>query len=56
MVAYCIVAGGVWILWIVVLVWVSKRQKRSKVQRNDIRMEALADEGDGYDRGMYSRT
>ena len=46
-VAYCIVAGGVWIIWIVVLVCASKRPKSWKEQRNDITMEALVDERDG---------
>ena len=51
-VAYCIVAGGVWIIWIVVLVRASKRQKSSKGRRDDMRMEALVDERDGEGRRM----
>jgi len=54
-VAYCIVAGGVWILWIVVVICASKRPKWSKEQRNDIRMGALVDERDGEGGGMYNR-
>ena len=55
-VAYCIVAGGVWVLWIVVVVCAAKRQKRAKMQRNDIRMAALVDERDGHVRseGVYN--
>lgn len=49
-VAYCVVAGGVWVLWIVVVVYAAKRQRRAKVQRNNIRMASLVDERDG--RGM----
>jgi len=53
-VAYCIIAGGVWVLWILIVVWAAKRQKKSKVQRNDIRMAALVDERDERGGGMYN--
>ena len=53
-VAYCIVAGGVWIIWIVVLVCASKRQKSSKGQLKDITMEALIDERDGEGGRMWN--
>lgn len=51
-VAYCIIAGGVWILWIVVVVYAAKRQKRSKMQRNDVRMTTLVDEEDERNGGI----
>ena len=54
-VAYCIVAAGVWVLWIVVVVYATKRQKRMKVRRNDVRMAALVDERVERDKGMYNR-
>lgn len=55
-VVYCVVAGGIWILWIVVVVYAAKRQRRAKVQRSNIRMAALVDEQDGRDgRNMYRR-
>ena len=53
-VAYCVVAGGVWIVWMVVLVCAFKRQKSSKGRRNDMRMEPLADERDGEGRRTWN--
>ena len=54
-VAYCVVAGGIWALWIVFVVYAAKRQSRAKVQRNNIRMASLLDERDGANgREMYS--
>ena len=52
--AYCIVAGGVWVLWIVVVVFAAKRQKKSGTYTSDIRMAALVDERDGRGGGMYN--
>ena len=45
-VAYCIVAGGVWVSWIAVVVCAAKRRKRVKVQRDDMRMAAMVNERD----------
>ena len=53
-VAYCIIAGGLWVLWIVVVMFAAKRQKRSKTYRNDIRMAALVDEQDERSGRMYN--
>lgn len=54
--AYGIIAGGVWVLWILVVVFTGRRQKRKKIQTNDIRMAALVDERDGRvgNGGMYN--
>lgn len=54
--AYCIVAGGVCVLWIVILVCATKRQKRSRVQRNDIRMATLVDERDDRGEEIYNES
>lgn len=52
--AYCIIAGLIWALWIAVMVFAAKKQKRSSKSNNDIRMAALVDERDERDRGMYT--
>lgn len=52
--AYCIVAGGVWVLWIVLVIFAAKRQKKSTLHRDDIRMAALVDERNGRGEGMYN--
>lgn len=52
--AYCVVAGGVWIIWILVVVFAAKREKKSGRYRNDIRMAALGNERDGSDEGIYN--
>ena len=55
-VSYCVIAGGVWVLWIVAIIYAAKRQKKTKLQSNDIRMTTLVDERDRNDtRGKYNQ-
>ena len=52
-VAYCFVAGGIWVLWIVIVFYAARRKSKAKVQRNNVRMASLVDERDRRDgRGM----
>lgn len=53
-VAYVIIAGAVWLLWVFVVFRTIKRQKMTKVQRNEVRMTALVEDqdrrgGESYD-------
>lgn len=43
-VAYCVVAGAVWLLWISVGIRVTKKQKTTKAQRNEIRLGTLVED------------
>ena len=52
-VAYCIIAGGVWVIWIAVVMFAAKRQNKSGRYTNDIRMAALENERDGRGSGVY---
>ena len=52
-VAYCVVAGGVWVIWILVVIFAAKRQKKSGTYTSDIRMAGLVDERDGRCGEMY---
>ena len=45
-VAYCVVAGAVWLLWVSVGIRAMKQQKTTKAQRNDIRLGALVEHED----------
>ena len=51
--AYCVVAGGVWVIWILVVMFAAKRQKKSGTYTSDIRMAALVNERDGRGEGIY---
>jgi len=53
-VAYCIVAGAVWLLWILIIVRATKRQKTAKVQRNDVRLAALVEDRDRRSGELYN--
>lgn len=52
--AYCIVAGAVWVLWVVLVIFAAKRQKKSTLDGSDIRMAALVDERNGRGGGMHN--
>lgn len=46
-VAYSVIAGAIWVLWIVFVISAAKKQKTARLKRNDVRMASLVHEWDG---------